>query len=175
MKNILVHTCCAPCATWCFEKLNQDGYSPVSFFYNPNIMPEDEHDRRLKELIKYLNTKDFNLIVEEDSSQVWQKAVKGYENDTEGGKRCELCFKLRLEKTAQYAKANKFGAFTTTLTVSPHKNAEIINQIGKEIGEKHEIHFLEENFKKKDGYKKSLQLSKESDLYRQNYCGCIPT
>ena len=172
-KKLLVHTCCAPCATYSFEKLISDKFFPVWFFYNPNIHPTEEYKRRLEELLKFTDVKKYRLIIQEDSPELWLEAVKGLEQDKEGGSRCEICFRLRLEKTAIYARENNFDGFTTTLTISPHKNTAIINQIGKELSEKHGIFFLEENFKKKEGFKKSLELSKEYNLYRQSYCGCV--
>lgn len=172
-KKILVHTCCAPCSTYSFEKLVEYGIIPVGFFYNPNIHPENEYKRRLNELEGYSNIKKYSLIIKEDSSAVWFEAVKGFEEEKEGGKRCEICYKLRLEKTAIFAKENNFDGFSTVLTISPHKNSAVINQIGKELSEKYDIYFHEENFKKNDGFKKSLEISKEYNLYRQNYCGCL--
>lgn len=172
-KNILVHTCCAPCSTYSFEKLIFDNFIPVSFFYNPNIFPEKEYNRRRDELIRFAGLKNYKLIIKENSPEVWLEAINGLEEEKEGGKRCEICFRLRLEKTALYAKENDFDGFTTTLTISPHKNSAIINQIGKELSEKHGIYFLEENFKKDEGFKKSLEISKEYNLFRQTYCGCI--
>ena len=172
-KKFLVHICCAPCSTYSFEKLISDKFFPVGFFYNPNIHPEDEYKRRLDELIKFADFKKYPLIIEEDSPEFWLEFVKGFEHKKEGGSRCEKCFSLRLEKTAIYAKENNFDGFTTVLTISPHKNSTIINQIGKELSEKHDIYFLEENFKKNEGFKKSLELSKQYNLYRQSYCGCV--
>lgn len=172
-KNVLVHACCAPCAAYSFEKLADNSINPVGFFYNPNIHPQDEYKRRLEELIKFMDVKKYRLIIEEDSEKSWFKAVKGFETEKEGGKRCEICFRFRLEKTAVFAKENNFDGFTTVLTISPHKNSKIINQIGKELEKKHNIYFLEENFKKNEGFKKSLELSKQYNLYRQNYCGCV--
>ena len=172
-KKLLVHTCCAPCATYSFEKLISDKFFPVGFFYNPNIHPTEEYKRRLEELLKFTDVKKYRLIIQEDSPELWLEAVKGLEQDKEGGSRCEICFRLRLEKTAIYARENNFDGFTTTLTISPHKNTAIINQIGRELSEKRDIFFLEENFKKNEGFKKSLELSKKYNLYRQSYCGCI--
>ena len=173
MENILVHVCCAPCATYCFEKLVNDGYKVTGYFYNPNIHPESEYNKRLDALVKFMNIKNYKLIIENESSDVWFDAVKGLEERTENGKRCEVCFRMRLEKTAFYAKEKKFDGFTTVLTVSPHKNSILINKTGKNIADKHGIDFIEENFKKKNGFKRSMELSDIYNLYRQNYCGCI--
>lgn len=171
-KKILVHSCCAPCATYPFEKLIADGYEPVGFFYNPNIYPDSEYQRRRDEFIDYMNKKNYSYVIKEDSYDFWLEEIKGFRSEKEGGKRCELCFDIRLQKTAEYAKENGFEYFTTVLTVSPHKNSLIINKIGKELEEKNKINFLEENFKKQEGFKKSLLISKEYELYRQTYCGC---
>lgn len=170
--NILVHACCAPCAAYCLEKLVNDGYKPTAYFYNPNIHPVEEHNRRLAELKRFTGEAGYPLIVKEDSPEAWQQAVKGLENEPEGGKRCAVCFEMRLEKAAIYAKENGFDTFTTVLTISPHKNSRTIHDIGRKLGEKHGISFLAEDFKKQDGFKKSLELSKKYGFYRQNYCGC---
>lgn len=172
-SKILVHTCCAPCSTYSFEKLINDAYDITGYFYNPNLHPESEHDKRLDELVKYAEKRKYSLITEIEPASVWFDSVKGFEQDKEGGKRCESCFEMRLEKTALFAKHNGFDGFTTVLTISPHKNSSVINEIGKKIAEKHGIIFIEENFKKKEGFKKSLKLSDEYGLYRQNYCGCV--
>jgi predicted adenine nucleotide alpha hydrolase (AANH) superfamily ATPase len=172
-KKILVHVCCAPCSTYSFQKLYEDDIEPVGFFYNPNIHPQEEYSRRLNEAVSFYKEKDYSLEIKEASSQIWFNAVKGLENEPEGGKRCEVCFELRMEQTAIFAKENGYDGFSTVLTISPHKNSDLINKIGKELAEKHQIAFLEENFKKNDGFKKSLEISKQYNLYRQNYCGCI--
>lgn len=172
-KKLLVQVCCAPCSSYSFEKLINDGYEVTGYFYNPNIHPELEYKRRLEELIKFAGIKKYPLIIEEDPHEFWFHRIKGLEKEKEGGKRCEECFKMRLEKTAFYAMQNGFDCFTTVLTISPHKNSSKINQIGKNIAEKYNIAFLEENFKKKDGFKKSIKLSEEYGFYRQSYCGCI--
>ena len=171
-NNILVHTCCAPCSSYSIDKLIKDNYNPVSFFYNPNIFPKVEYERRRDELISFAEQKTYRLIIEESPYEKWLEAVKGLENEPEKGNRCKACFRFRLKKTAIYAKENNFDAFTTVLTISPHKDALTINQIGRELQEKYNIRFLEENFKKNDGFKKSLEISKEYRLYRQSYCGC---
>jgi predicted adenine nucleotide alpha hydrolase (AANH) superfamily ATPase len=170
--NLLVHTCCAPCSTYVSEKLLQDGFNITGFFYNPNIHPFDEYTRRLEELSCYVDLKKYKLIVKEDIENKWFEAIKGLEHEKEGGRRCEACYRLRLEETALYAKHNNFDGFTTVLTISPHKNAQLINKIGKELEIKYGIYFLEADFKKYNGFKRSIELSKEHNLYRQNYCGC---
>lgn len=169
MKSILVHTCCAPCAAYCFEKLAQDGYEVTGYFYNPNIQPEPEYEKRKNELEKLSH----KVVIEETPPQTWFDAVKGLEYEKEGGKRCEICFLMRLEKTALYALEQGFQAFSTVLTVSPHKNSQVINKLGKAVGEKYGIVFLEENFKKNEGFKKTMEIAKKQGFFRQNYCGCV--
>ena len=173
IKNILVHICCAPCTAYSFEKLVNDGYNVTGFFYNPNIHPTKEHDRRLHELKIFFEKENYKLIIKKDHFTVWFEATEGFNQEKEGGKRCEVCFKLRLEATALLAKQEGFDGFTTVLTISPHKNSEVINQIGRDIEEKVGINFIEENLKKQDGVKKSLELSAKHGFYRQNYCGCV--
>lgn len=177
-KKILLHSCCAPCSTAVIERLKAD-YDITIFYYNPNIYPEEEYLKRKNEEIKYikhLNETDKDLFIDmldcDYESEKFYDAVKGLENEREGGARCAVCFKLRLEETAKKAKEKGYDLFGTTLTVSPHKNSEIINKIGLSLSEKHKIEFLESNFKKQNGYKRSVELSKENGIYRQNYCGC---
>ena len=177
-KKLLLHSCCAPCSTAVIERLKDD-YDITILYYNPNIYPEEEYLRRKQEELKYIeilkhkNPAIFVNFMDIDyDSESYYKAVKGFEKEREGGARCAICFKLRLDKTAEFAKANNFDIFGTTLTVSPHKNAEIINNIGLAIGKQRKIEYLVSNFKKQNGYKLSVELSKENGLYRQNYCGC---
>ena len=172
MKKLLLHVCCAPCSTHVIEELKKE-YKITLFFYNPNIEPVEEYQKRLEaaeSLAKYL---DIEIIAWDYDNIEWHNAVKGHENDQEGGERCNICFRFRLEKTAEFAKENNFDLFAATLTVSPYKNAEEINKIGKELANKYDIEFLESDFKKQDGYFKSIELSKKHNLYRQNYCGCL--
>ncbi|MBQ0017479.1 MAG: epoxyqueuosine reductase QueH, partial [Clostridiales bacterium] len=156
-------------------------YFEISILYfNPNIPPKEEYNKRYNELKKFVelvkkenpNSK-IEIIETRYEPQEYFDFVKGLENETEGGKRCEKCFELRLSETAKIAKQLKFDYFTTTLTVSPYKNSQIINKIGKELSEKFDIKYLFSDFKKNDGYKKSILYSKQYDLYRQDYCGCI--
>lgn len=177
-QKLLLHSCCAPCSTAVIERLISD-YDITILYYNPNIYPEQEYLKRKDEEIRYIkifNEKNPNSNVKmldcDYESEKFYEAVKGLENEKEGGARCPVCFKLRLQKTAELAKQNGYDIFGTTLTVSPHKNAELINQIGESIENNLEIKFLQSNFKKQDGYKRSIELSKENNLYRQNYCGC---
>ncbi len=173
--KILLHSCCAPCSSYVIEYL-RDRCELVVFYFNPNISPEDEYIKRLGEQKRFINKLGGIEIIEGDYREgagAFILAVKGLESESEGGKRCSLCFKLRLTETAKMAK--KIGAdyFATTLTVSPHKNAEIINNISVDIENEIGVRALLSDFKKRGGYQRSLVLSKEHKLYRQNYCGCI--
>jgi len=168
--KILLHVCCGVCATSVVERLCEEGFEVTAFFYNPNIHPPEEYERRLKTFLKVAEIMNFPYLIGEYEVEKWWERIKGLEKEPEGGKRCEVCFQLRIEETYRIAKEMDFPFFTTTLTVSPHKKAEVINRIGKEIGEER---FLIRDFKKKEGFKRAIQLSKEFSLYRQNYCGCI--
>lgn len=177
-KKILLHSCCAPCSTAVIERLVEE-FDITILYYNPNIYPEEEYYKRKNEEIKYIeifNEKNhqnkISLLDCDYESEKFYDCTKGFENEREGGARCALCFKLRLEKTADFAKQNKFDVFGTTLTVSPHKNAELINSIGLAIAKEKDMIYLVSNFKKQNGYKRSVELAKENNLYRQNYCGC---
>ena len=177
-KKILLQSCCAPCSTAVIERLLSD-YEITILYYNPNIYPEEEYLKRKAEELKYIeifnNKNPENQIKFLDSdyeSEKFYEKTKGFENEREGGARCAICFRLRLEKTASIAKEESFDVFGTTLTVSPHKNAELINAIGLELQKEYGVEFLVSNFKKQNGYKRSVELAKENDLYRQNYCGC---
>lgn len=177
-NSLLLHSCCAPCSSAVLENL-QEIFKITVFYYNPNISEDREYVKRVEEqkrLIKALNQKKpkhkIQMIEGEYEPQKFYEAAKGLETCPEGGERCFKCYALRLEKTARLAKEGKFDYFTTTLTISPLKNAEKLNEIGEEMGQKYETRFLPSDFKKKEGYKKSIELSKEYDLYRQNFCGC---
>lgn len=172
-RKVLVHTCCAPCLSYSIEKLITDGYEPTVYFFNPNIQPQNEYNIRFNELSSYCNEKKYDYIYEHENQEQWLSVVKGLEQEKEGGNRCKACFQYRLENTALKAKELGFDCFTTVMTISPHKNTTIINKIGTSIGQTQEIMFLEENFKKNDGFKKSIELSKANNMYRQKYCGCI--
>ena len=172
--TLLLHSCCAPCSSYVIEFLSQYFQIEV-FFFNPNIYPENEYIKRLEEQIRLIKEMGFNYKVVENKyeSNLFYDSIRGYEKMGEGSKRCEKCFMLRLDKTAQYAKLNKFDYFTTTLTISPLKNAELINSSGEELENKYNVKFLNSDFKKNNGYKTSVELSKKYNLYRQNYCGCV--
>ena len=172
MKKIILHACCAPCASYPIKKLIEDNYEPVVFFYNPNIFPYKEYEIRRLELKQYC--KQLNLLYLEgkyDIKEFYQK-IKGYDKELEKGLRCNICFNLRLLKTAQKAKELDINYFTTTLSVSPHKNSNQIFKEGKIIQDITGIEFIEYNFKKQDGYKISRQIAKDNNMYSQTYCGC---
>ncbi len=166
----MLHICCAVCAAACVERLRQEGHEVSGYFYNPNIQPPPEYQKRLQETERLSRQQCFPLIVEEDGIGQWQSRIKGLEGEPEGGRRCAGCFSLRLEKTAQLAAEKGFSAFTTTLSVSPHKNSRTINEIGRNVGGGL---FLARDFKKQDGFKRAQELSRQYELYHQNYCGCI--
>lgn len=171
-KTVLLHTCCAPCMSYSIEKLEQDGYDVIVYFYNPNIHPKSEYNKRRDELAKYCELKGYNLIIDEGDVPKWYELTDDLKDEPEGGKRCSVCFDMRLKKTAEVAKNKVFDYFCTALTISPHKNSKVINAIGNKISKEYGVEFLEENFKKQDGFKKSLVISKEHDMFRQMYCGC---
>lgn len=171
-NKLLLHSCCAPCSTSVIEKLKEH-FDITVLYYNPNIEPEDEYLKRKKEQIKVLNKYNIKYLEIDYLNEEYKKKIKGYEDNQEGSYRCYLCFELRLEKTASIAKHNDYDYFTTTLTVSPYKNSEIINKIGLELEDKYNIKYLVSDFKKEEGYKKSIELSKKYNLYRQDYCGCL--
>lgn len=172
--GLLLHACCAPCSSYCIEYLNK--YFDITlFFYNPNIYPTDEFDVRVSELERLVREMglDIPVIVPENDTESFYDLAKGRENIREGGARCFDCYRLRLEKTAEYARENGFDYFTTTLSISPLKNAAKLREIGLELEEKYGVKNLPSDFKKKEGYKRSTELSKKYGLYRQNYCGCV--
>ena len=176
VPKLLLHVCCAPCSSYCLEYLSE--YFEITVFYfNPNISIKEEYEHRLNEEKRYISLKEFKHPIKITESrydpQEFFAAVKGLEREPEGGLRCRECFKLRLEESAKKAKELGFDYFTTTLTISPLKNAELLNEIGAQMGEKYGVSWLYSDFKKKEGYKRSIELSREYDLYRQNYCGCV--
>lgn len=175
-KKILLHSCCAPCSSHVITYLT-NYFDITILYYNPNISPYEEYIKRKKEQIKLINeiktTKSINIIDCDYDNELYNELIKGLENEPERGNRCTICYKMRMEKTAIIAKENNYDYFCTTLSVSPYKNTNLINQLGKELENKYNIKWLYSDFKKKDGYKKSIELSKKYNLYRQNYCGCI--
>lgn len=176
VPRLLLHVCCAPCSSYCLEYLTRH-FAVTVYYYNPNISIKEEYLHRLNEEKRLVSEMSFRfpvtVIKGSYEPQEFFDAVKGLEQEPEGGKRCEKCFALRLNATAQMAKDGGYDYFTTTLTISPLKNAHILNTIGAEAGERFGVPWLYSDFKKKEGYKRSIVLSKEYDLYRQNYCGCV--
>jgi hypothetical protein len=169
--RLLLHTCCAPCSTEVIKRLKRN-YDLILLFSNQNIYPEEEYKQRLENTEKITRILKLKLIEDKYCHKEWLNMIRGFENEPENGKRCEYCYRFRLEKTAKKAHELNINLITTTLTISPYKNTEIINKIGQEIAKQYNIRFLSENFKKQDGFKKSIELSKRYALYRQNYCGC---
>lgn len=177
--TLLLHSCCGPCSSAVIERLS-GSYEITVYFYNPNITEKEEYERRKDAQIKFIEqyngrkqSSDRIAFLEGPYDvEAFYHASFGQEKEPEGGKRCVSCFHLRLEKTAETASISGYDYFGTTLTVSPHKNYDLISKIGTNLGVKYRLSFLNEDFKKKDGYKRSIDLSKEYNLYRQNYCGC---
>ncbi len=179
-KELLLHSCCGPCSTAVIERLAPD-YNITVFYYNPCITEADEYERRKENQIRFID--EYNKKMENEYTirylegrydpERYFELVDGYEEEPEGGARCTICFEMRLLESARVAKEKGYPAFTTTLTVSPHKNYPLISQIGRDVAEKYHVEFLDLDFKKKAGFQRSIQLSKEYELYRQNYCGCI--
>ena len=175
--RILLHACCAPCSSYCLEYL-REYFDITVFFYNPNITSESEYIKRVdeeKRLISEYNAlggRRIEIIEGDYEPADFYGAVKGYEECREGGERCRKCFELRLLESARVAKEGGFDFFTTTLTISPLKNADVLNEVGEQAGKELGIAFLPSDFKKKNGYKRSIELSREYGLYRQDYCGC---
>ena len=174
--KLLLHSCCAPCSSAVLEQLSE-AFEIVDFFYNPNIAPEKEYHARSRELERLVSRMPFahkvTFVEGRYDPERFFSASQGHEEDPEGGERCKICFRMRLEEAAKQAKQHSCDFFTTTLTISPLKNAEVINTIGEEIAQDAGVRFLPSDFKKQDGYKRSTELSAEYDLYRQNYCGCV--
>ncbi len=170
--KMLLHICCAPCSTAVIERL-KDEFDITGYFYDPNIHPEEEYLRRLEETKELYNKLSIPLIEAQYDAERWFNLTENLKQEPEGGKRCEVCYDMRLEKTAGFARDNGFALFTTVLSISPHKKAAVISSIGRRLSEKYSIKFYEADFKKKDGFKRSLELSREYNLYRQDYCGCI--
>lgn len=172
--TLLLHACCAPCSSAVLEKISEI-FDITLFFYNPNISPESEFVFRLEELGKLLEImklKDIDIVCPPYNNEEFETIAKGMEDLPEGGARCFKCYRLRLQKSVEYAKENGFDYVTTTLSISPHKNAQWLNSIGVELGEEYGIKYLCSDFKKEEGYKRSCELSRMYDLYRQDYCGC---
>ncbi len=169
--KLLLHVCCGPCSTEVIERLARD-HALVLYFFNPNIFPREEHVRRLAEAEKYAEAHGHRFIRGEWDHDAWLAAVKGLEAEPEGGRRCAACFACRLAESARRAHEEGAASFTTTLTISPHKNAALVNAAGEEAGRKAGVAFVSADFKKKDGFLRSCRLAKEAGMYRQGYCGC---
>ena len=174
--RILLHSCCAPCSSWVITFLTK--YFDITIlYYNPNIAPIDEYEKRKAEQIRLINEIEhegkIDIIDCDYDNDIYEERIKGYETCPERGARCTICFNLRLEKTAQIAAQERYDYFCSTLTVSPYKNANLINEIGKNLSQKYKVKWLYSDFKKNEGYKHSIELSKKYNLYRQDYCGCI--
>lgn len=174
--RLLLHCCCAPCSSYVLEYLSRF-FGITCLFYNPNISPAEEYEKRAEELRRLISEQPHenpvSIIVEKYNPQDFFAAIKGYEHIKEGGERCFRCYRLRLEMAAKYAKEYNFDYFCSTLSISPLKNARKLNDIGEELSDIYKISHLPNDFKKKGGYKRSIELSAEYDLYRQNYCGCV--
>ena len=173
--TLLLHSCCAPCSSYVLEYLS-NYFKITIFYYNPNISPKEEFDKRIEEqkrLIDELPVKNKVEFIEgKYDNDKYEDSIKGLEQEKEGGSRCHICYRLRLEETAKIAKEKGFDYFTTTLSISPYKNAKVLNEIGEELGKIYNISYLYADFKKRDGYKRSIELSRIYNLYRQDYCGC---
>ncbi len=174
--SLLMHSCCAPCSSYCLEYLSRY-FNITVLYYNPNIFPKEEYEYRITEQEKLINSMKFvnpvKLISTDYTPEDFYINVKGLENEPEGGKRCEKCFEIRLKYAANLAKKLNFDYFVTTLSISPMKDSTKLNTIGLQIEKEVGVKYLISDFKKKNGYKRSVELSKEYELYRQNYCGCV--
>ncbi len=178
--NLMLHSCCGPCSSSVIERLAGE-FNITVLYYNPCITDEEEYKRRRAAQVEFIekfnaeriDLPDINLVEGPYEPGAFLEITKGHEEDPEGGQRCGICFRQRLEKAAQMAAFHGCDLFGTTLTVSPHKNYEIISAIGKDIAARYGIGFLDRDFKKQDGFKRSIELSKKYGLYRQNYCGCV--
>lgn len=175
VPRLLLHSCCAPCSSYVLEYLS-DYFEITVFYYNPNIFPESEYTKRILEqqmLIQDMNVKHpVSFLAGSYERERFYEIAKGLEHLKEGGDRCFKCYELRLEEAAKIATEGEFDYFTTTLSISPMKNAEKLNEIGNKVGVTYGVSYLQSDFKKKNGYKRSIELSKEFGLYRQDYCGC---
>lgn len=174
--RLFLHSCCAPCSSYTLEYLS-NYFDITVYYFNPNISPKEEFDKRFaeqKRLIDSLPAKNpIKLVLGEYDYNDFLQIARGLENVAEGGERCFRCYRLRLESTARIAKEQGFDYFCTTLSISPLKNSQKINQIGYEVAQKYGIKWLPSDFKKREGYKRSIELSKEYNLYRQSFCGCV--
>ena len=176
VPTLLIHSCCAPCSSYCLEYLSEF-FNITVLYYNPNIYPKEEYEFRANEQERFINSfsakNPITFIKAEYTPEDFYNIAKGLEKEPEGGERCTKCYKLRLEYTARVAKELGMDYFTTTLSISPLKDAKRLNSIGLELSEKYKVPYLLSDFKKRNGYKRSVELSKEYEMYRQNFCGCV--
>ena len=176
VPRLFLHACCAPCSSYVLEYLSRF-FSITVFFYNPNISPKEEYEKRVAEIRRLIHEMEFlhpvTLVEGEYKPEDFYAMARGFENVPEGGERCFKCYRLRMEAAARLAQEGRYDYFTTTLSISPLKNAGKINEIGQELAQIYQVEHLPSDFKKKNGYKRSIELSHEYGLYRQNYCGCV--
>lgn len=176
VPKLLIHSCCAPCSSYCLEYLSEY-FNITVLYYNPNIFPKEEYMYRMEELRRFIEKfpakHPISLVETDYTPEDFYEIAKGLEQEPEGGKRCTLCYRLRLEYAAKVARELKADYFTTTLSISPLKDSRRLNTIGEELGQIYEVPYLLSDFKKRNGYKRSVELSKEYDMYRQNFCGCV--
>ena len=170
--SLLLHICCAPCATHVIETLRRR-FEVTAFFYNPNIHPPQERLRRAEEARELCRQMGIEIVLADEDADKWSRRMRGRGSDWEGGAHCSVCFWMRLARTAGQARELGLKYFATTLTISPHKKAEIINRVGHKVARHKKVIFFPADFKKEDGFKKSCQLSQDYGLYRQDYCGCV--
>lgn len=174
-KKLLIHACCAPCSTACLERV-VPYFNTTVYFYNPNMDTAEEYFKRAEEERRFLKEAygdSVGLVIENYRSEEFYKIAEGEENAPEGGSRCTKCFNLRLTETAKYAKEHSFDCISTTLTVSPYKNAPLLNEVGERVAKENGVEWIYCDFKKKNGFLRSTELSQRFGLYRQNYCGCV--
>lgn len=173
-QKLLLHVCCGPCSSGVLEMLT-NYFDITLYYYNPNIYPTEEYFKREQEIYKVIRGLNLKLpvVVEEYQPNEFYDIVKGHEQDEEGGYRCKLCYRLRMEQSAKYAKEHHFDLFTTTLSISPYKHSETLNEIGYELASIYGIEYLYSDFKKNNGYLRSCQITRELGIYRQDYCGCV--
>lgn len=175
-KRLLLHSCCAPCSSYVIEYLSSYFHITV-FYYNPNLYPDEEYEKRVKEQMRFVQEfpakYPVSFLAGDFDKERFYEAVKGHEGDKEGGERCALCYRLRLMETAETARRLGMDYFTTTLTISPLKDAAKLNEIGEILAEEYGVSYLVSDFKKKNGFLRSTELSKEYGMYRQDYCGCV--
>ena len=176
VPTLLLHSCCAPCSSYVLEYLSKY-FNITIYYYNPNINSYDEFKKRADEQIRLINEMNFKnsvkYVIAEYDNHEFEAVISGLKDEPEGGSRCFKCYHLRLEQACKYAKEHGFDYFTTTLSISPYKNSNKLNEIGENLEKEYNVNYLYADFKKKNGYKRSIELSKIHNLYRQDYCGCI--